>query len=881
MFTRLSASFSCFFAIATACLAAVPAAAQSIPAFPGADGAAAYASGGRANQNGQIVYHVTTTTVSFDESSTNSLPGTLRYGLNNSNFPAGVPRTIVFDVGGLFYLGRLPESGWDPNGNGWDTQSRLTIGGTNVTLAGQTAPGAGVIFMGGGLKPQGTNNITRNITIASGYGMRNWWDPDDPMPSEPDPQPSSQGPGYFPDSTVYDGMDISGSNLMIDHVSVLYTTDEAVSMNENASDITVQYANISQGQNYPQWDAEGAGRWTGHALGSLLGAGNEDYQAAVTFHHNLYAHQKGRVPQLQRGEDGAFYDFRNNVFYNWLGTAGGRGGNTYLNLEGNFYLAGHGGDDPIGGHNTGVQNVNGGTSVMSGSSRVYRQGNLLDTNRDDDADDGQNVSGGASGPLWMNGVDTYAGVTENARVAYDRVLDHVGANWWTRDDVIDTPDERIIHETRTGTGKILAWADNPWDNDPNEGAEWRALKNTPTEYRDGSWDTEPATNAAYGVGDGMPTYWELQHGLDPNARDDAGDFDNDGYTNLEEYLNEIAAWPAPNAIVFNNANSDGRYEHILNWDANPEAGSVHPWQPSRFDTAVIDNGSVTIDSVGQHAGNLLLATNSGDNATLTISDGWIRVEDASHGLSDGMTVVGDHPDATATLNLAGGLLRTETLLKGAGGTFNFSGGILSADTVGFALSNDGGTLAPGESIGSTVVLGDLELNSGALAIELASPTEADFVGVAGTLTLGGDLDISLLDGFDPDSGSWIIATASAFSGAFDSVTPGFAVSQQGGDLVLSVAAALAGDYNQDGIVNLADYTVWRNNLGATSGPGLVADQTGPGGTPDGVVDALDYQLWKDYFGQSLQSASSSQSQVPEPSALLLMLGLLFVMRRAW
>lgn len=864
----------------TLCFGALPAGAQAIPAFPGADGAAAYASGGRATGSGQIVYHVTTNAVSFNDSSAASnIPGTLRYGLSDANFPAGVPRTIVFDVGGLFYLGRDAQTGWDPNGNGWDSQSRLTIGGTNVTLAGQTAPGAGVIFMGGGLKPQGTNNITRNITIASGYGMRNWWKPGDPMPTEPDPLPSNQGPGLFPDAYVFDGMDISGSNLMIDHVSVLYTTDEGVSMNENASDITVQYANISQGQNYPQWDAEGGG-WTGHALGSLLGAGNVDYQAAVSFHHNLYAHQKGRVPQLQRGEDGAYYDFRNNVFYNWMGTAGAQSGNTYINLEGNFYLAGHGGDNPIGGTNTGLQNVDGGTGVMRGSSRVYRQGNLLDANKDDDANDGQNVSGGASGPLWMNGVDTYAGVTENARDAYDRVLDHVGANWWTRDDVIDTPDERIIHETRTGTGKIMAWADNPWDNDPTEGAEWRALKNTATMYRDGAWDTEPATNAAYGAGDGMPTYWELEHGLNPNIRDDAGDFDDDGYTNLEEYLNEIAAWPAPNAIVFNNAKGDGRFEHILNWDANPEAGSEQPWQPSRFDTAIIDNGNVTIDSVGQHAGNLILATNSGDNATLSITDGWIRVEDASHGLSDGMTVIADHPDATATLNLSGGLLRTETLLKGPGGTLNFTGGILSADTVGFAFSNDGGIFAPGESVGATQVLGDLDLNAGSLAIELASPTEADFVDVTGTLMLGGDLDVMLLDGFDPESGSWVIATATAFDGMFDAVTEGFRVSLQGSDLVLSVATLLAGDFNGDGIVNLTDYTFWRNNLGATDGPGLAADQTGPSGTPDGVVDAHDYLLWRDNLGSPPGSAAvNSDSQVPEPTAWLLAIGLLVAARR--
>ena len=48
------------------------------------------------------------------------------------------------------------------------------------------------------------------------------------------------------------------------------------------------------------------------ALGSLLSAGNVSYQAAISFHHNLYAHLKGRTPQMQSGQTGAYYDFRNN-----------------------------------------------------------------------------------------------------------------------------------------------------------------------------------------------------------------------------------------------------------------------------------------------------------------------------------------------------------------------------------------------------------------------------------------------------------------------------------------------------------------------------------------------------------------------------------------
>ena len=154
--------------------------------------------------------------------------------------------------------------------------------------------------------------------------------------------------------------------------------------------------------------------------------------------------------------------------------------------------------------------------------------------------------------------------------------------------------------------------------------------------------------------------------------------------------------------------------------------------------------------MGQHAGNLVLATNPGRQCTLNITSGWIKVEDAPHGMSDGITMIGDDPAATAVLNLSGGKLTTKALLKGPGGSFNFTGGTLSADTVGFDLVNDGGTIAPGESPGVTQVLGDLTINAGTLAIELGGTTaRIRFRSAPGNrqCRVGGTLDVSLLSGF--------------------------------------------------------------------------------------------------------------------------------------
>lgn len=72
-----------------------------------------------------------------------------------------------------------------------------------------------------------------------------------------------------------------------------------------------------------------------------------------------------------------------------------------------------------------------------------------------------------------------------------------------------------------------------------------------------------------------------------------------------------------------------------------------------------------------------------------------------------------------------------------------------------------------------------------------------------------------------------------------------------------------GDFNGDGLVNLADYTVWRDTLGQEIAPGTAADGDG-----DGAVTPLDYTVWKDHFGQPTPTAGVTLASVPEPSSVL-------------
>ena len=101
-----------------------------------------------------------------------------------------------------------------------------------------------------------------------------------------------------------------------------------------------------------------------------------------------------------------------------------------------------------------------------------------------------------------------------------------------------------------------------------------------------------------------------------------------------------------------------------------------------------------------------------------------------------------------------------------------------------------------------------------------------------------------------------------------------------GNVVYVSTAGVTGDYNGDGTVNAADYTVWRDNLGSSVTPGMGAD-----GNDNGVIDAADYSVWKSNFGLTGNAAGSLKgAAVPEPATAVLgllgLVGLAGVARRS-
>ena len=74
--------------------------------------------------------------------------------------------------------------------------------------------------------------------------------------------------------------------------------------------------------------------------------------------------------------------------------------------------------------------------------------------------------------------------------------------------------------------------------------------------------------------------------------------------------------------------------------------------------------------------------------------------------------------------------------------------------------------------------------------------------------------------------------------------------------------ALAGDYNRDGVVNAADYLLWRKSLGAT-----VTRFAGADGDGSGVIDVADYLRWRTNYGATAGVGTAVALSVPEPATI--------------
>ena len=377
-------------------------------AFPGAEGFGAYASGGRSG----TVYHVTNLN--------NSGSGSFRDAVSAAN------RTIVFDVSGTINL-----------------LSAIAITKSNLTIAGQTAPGDGIAFKGNLVSVQfpARNVIVRFLRCRPG---------------------DINCTNFQEDSFHFD----TAYNSIADHVSASWSIDEALSVT-TSTNITVQWCMISEALNNSCHYIDGAGTncCQAHGYGSLLryGAGG------LSFHHNLYAHNWSRNPRLG---DSIHLDFVNNVLYNWQDQSGYNANDASDNPGGYTSFMNYVGNYLVGGPNTST-----GTKIgrafqsnvpNAALCQLYQSANLMDTNKNGELDGGDRGWAAFQG-LFTTNTSRFAFpqvTTDDADTAYVRVLSAAGASL-----VRDIVDSRVVSNVLHQDGAVI--------DSQNQVGGWPTLNSLP------------------------------------------------------------------------------------------------------------------------------------------------------------------------------------------------------------------------------------------------------------------------------------------------------------------------------------------------------------------------------------------------------------------
>lgn len=289
-------------------------------------------------------------------------------------------------------------------------------------------------------------------------------------------------------------------NVILDHCSASWSVDEGLSLAGKVSNVTVQWCLIAEALNHSK-HTKGP-----HGYGSLSRA-----NGPVTWHHNLWAHNNARNPRL--GDDYGrppypTFDVRNNVIYDYGEIASGlTQGVLKVNYVGNYIRPG-----PSSKASTPIR-VGGPSDLIFFIRANVFEGNSSLTTDNSRFFDPITIDGKRQVQTVEEAFITQPVKTTSALEAFGSVLSTVGASLPHRDSV----DARIVNEVRKRGGSII-------DSQQQVGG-WPELNST----------VAPTDSDA----DGIPDLWERRHGLNPHdPADGSADKDKDGYTNLEEYLND-------------------------------------------------------------------------------------------------------------------------------------------------------------------------------------------------------------------------------------------------------------------------------------------------------------------------------------------------------
>lgn len=435
-----------------------------VPAFPGAEGGGMYTTGGR----GGTVYYVNSLedTLKGDK---RTREGTLRWCLKRPD----ESKVILFKVAGVIRL-----------------KSVLNIP-SNTTVAGQSTPGDGICIADNTVRINGDNVIIRFVRFRMGdlFGVE-----DDALKS------------------------IRNKNIIIDHCSMSWSTDECASFYDNEN-FTLQWCILSESLR------ASVHKKGNHGYGGIWGG------KKASFHHNLLAHHDSRNPRMCGSRYSAqpeleLVDFRNNVIYNWGSNSGYAGEGGRYNFVNNYYKPSGTSSHP---DRIFSPNADIGANKQSAGAwgTFYVSGNFIYDNEKVTKDNRLGIqphpsSKDKSELISATPFDVPFVTTDDAEMAYEKVLAYAGASYKR-----DNTDIRIVSETQHGLTPIRASG--------NQGTRPGMID---SQEDVGGWDAygfDPAEVPADSDIDGIPDGWLGKNYPDKKAND----VNMQGYTYLEVYLNSL------------------------------------------------------------------------------------------------------------------------------------------------------------------------------------------------------------------------------------------------------------------------------------------------------------------------------------------------------
>jgi len=441
-----------------------PSIAFGVLAFPSAEGFGKDATGGR----GGVVCQVK----NLDNDGSESLRECLEVDSG--------ARTIVFRIGGTINI-----------------TSAIDIDNGDVTVAGQTAPGDGILLKGGSINVKATNVIIRHIRIRPGLSI------------------GSQSAGSSDALQLVAG----AGNVIMDHLSLSWAQDEVWSIFGSVATVTLQHSIITEPLHCANHD-KGC-----HGKCILIGFNPDD----VTIHHNLISHCSDRTPEHQGGT----LDWVNNVTYHYPNKSHNWGSSRQvsdINIVGNRIVqksTDNSTDKPIRLNRNSTNQL---TAYLGELNATGNIDNIFRTLDSDTLTDNQRFSGSGLTPIITGTRFTYPQVnTTSAAQSLIDVKANAGANTCTNSSGTfvtcqDSIDSGIISNLTNDTGAIIC---------PTvSGGCVDGVNFTYPTINDGTAYTDNDS-------DGMSDVWETANGLNTSdATDRNGDCDGDSYTNLEEYLNQ-------------------------------------------------------------------------------------------------------------------------------------------------------------------------------------------------------------------------------------------------------------------------------------------------------------------------------------------------------